>query len=1310
MNAAVRRVLRGLLLAIVLVVAAMLSGLVPISLSVLRAPIERAVHDASGLVIHLNGPLRLKLGPLPALNASDIEIAHAGDDSQPFVAIDRLTVGPRIIALLLGDLHLRTVSIGQGLFDYCIFENGIAAVSESPAATPSESPSDTPAALPSIAIERIEAQQLLVACGADATEPAVTLNDLKAAAAESGPMAIQAILTVSDGLQVEFDISSGNLNDLLNRAPEIPLNLRVVAADAKLRADGRVLTPLEEPRADLRFELSADSLSLLETFAGLDLDYFGSFDGDGRILASVEEIQVTDLDLRLGQTRLRGMLSVDLLPATPYVDANLSMGALDAAPIETLIETMKGLDAQPEPDSTGDWTQYLAVVDGRLSVTVESLLNAPVDIDSALALASVKDGVVEISELTVRSTIGNIDAAARFDGTRECPAYSVSGQGRDLVLDRFVASGNPEQDPEVQISSIDFDAAACGLETETFLTALAGRLEVAGAMIRYGEADVPLSLTAATISTAAHTGTAIDATGALLGEPFTAALELGTLEQLRAATPSPLLLRISAPNAELSVNGEIRIDPAQAFLDAMVSARSSGRGALSTWLGIESGSELPISLDARASIDGDQWMLDGLALSVGQSDVSGRLAWRGQRENRFIDVDLASQNLWLEELAQLFPPDDAETPTETQTADALLLALDVPILPREFEIPEGDLNVFVGNIVGIDPQLSEIQLDGTYRDGELRRALLQMTVDDVPLTGELNLDLRAYLARLDLKLTATDIDFGRYLNELELIDGVTSNTKTIAIELSATGNTVRRLTEQALLTVTVEDLELQIPAPEEKPPFVLALDRTEILLRPDLPTVVRSSGEIEGERLRLLIETATVADIFTPDKSLPVSVELESTDDRLVLETILPRPLGNRIHGTIRVSGDHLNLLEPDPSTPRWALSDYEISGTFDINPSGYFFNDIAARIGTSHLNGNAEIHTTGERSAIEVTLVASLLQLGEFIEPPQEQTGEIAEEEPEEEVPEPVKGIDAVVREWLRAMGNAYDTRISVTAQEVLLNQGHLGSLRLGVVLNDREIRIAPLQLDLPGGRIDITYDALETEGGIRAQLKALVDGFEYGLIARQLDPDSTASGWVYLDTELTAEASNAAGLLGTANGYLDFAAIPDGVFAGFLDIWTANLVLAILPVVGDGDDSQLNCVVARFDVDDGIMEHKTILMDTTKTLVRGRGTIDLGQQELDITIWPQAKREKFFSMSTPVLVSGPWQDFNIGVAPGGVITTMLRFWYNLIYVPVQWLVGERFPADGIATCANAFDLDLQTADQVRDTQPAAAETGAAP
>jgi len=119
------------------------------------------------------------------------------------------------------------------------------------------------------------------------------------------------------------------------------------------------------------------------------------------------------------------------------------------------------------------------------------------------------------------------------------------------------------------------------------------------------------------------------------------------------------------------------------------------------------------------------------------------------------------------------------------------------------------------------------------------------------------------------------------------------------------------------------------------------------------------------------------------------------------------------------------------------------------------------------------------------------------------------------------------------------------------------------------------------------------------------------------------------------------------------------------------------------------MNCMVARFEVEDGLMESKKILLDSTDVLVHGRGSIDLGQRKLNLLFAPQAKLEKFLSISTPIRVSGPFDDFNVRVAGGGFVMTMFRWYMSLIYVPYKWLTGERFPADGLTTCYHAMDWD---------------------
>ncbi len=106
--------------------------------------------------------------------------------------------------------------------------------------------------------------------------------------------------------------------------------------------------------------------------------------------------------------------------------------------------------------------------------------------------------------------------------------------------------------------------------------------------------------------------------------------------------------------------------------------------------------------------------------------------------------------------------------------------------------------------------------------------------------------------------------------------------------------------------------------------------------------------------------------------------------------------------------------------------------------------------------------------------------------------------------------------------------------------------------------------------------------------------------------------------------------------------------------------------------------------------MKSNSVLLDTTAVVVRGRGRIDIANRTLNMIVAPQAKREKFFSMSTPVTITGSWDDFRVGATRVGIMATLFRWYMALIYVPFKWLTGERFPVDGLATCFNATKWDM--------------------
>jgi hypothetical protein len=276
------------------------------------------------------------------------------------------------------------------------------------------------------------------------------------------------------------------------------------------------------------------------------------------------------------------------------------------------------------------------------------------------------------------------------------------------------------------------------------------------------------------------------------------------------------------------------------------------------------------------------------------------------------------------------------------------------------------------------------------------------------------------------------------------------------------------------------------------------------------------------------------------------------------------------------------------------------------------------------------------------------------------------------------------------------YDLDLRVAVDALYAGRDLVGGASMELYIDEDELRLQPVRIRLPGGGLDAQYGWRIDDGRMAGELKARAEALVYGGLLRLIDPASESRGVLYLDIDVRAVADHTADvsefelLLSNADGIIEIAAWPENFEAGVLDLWTANLVFALLPAPTDGKSARLNCVVARFEAEDGLLTSKNVLMDSTRTIIRGRGRIDLAQRELDLLVTPQAKREKFFSASTPVRVTGPLEDFQVGVEPAGFLGTLLKWYTSLIYVPFKWLTGQRFPADGTQTCFDAMDWEL--------------------
>lgn len=59
---------------------------------------------------------------------------------------------------------------------------------------------------------------------------------------------------------------------------------------------------------------------------------------------------------------------------------------------------------------------------------------------------------------------------------------------------------------------------------------------------------------------------------------------------------------------------------------------------------------------------------------------------------------------------------------------------------------------------------------------------------------------------------------------------------------------------------------------------------------------------------------------------------------------------------------------------------------------------------------------------------------------------------------------------------------------------------------------------------------------------------------------------------------------------------------------------------------------MTGQFDLDDGLMRTKSLILDTTRVRVNGSGTVDFRTEEVDLVLQPAPKRPQFYSLATPL------------------------------------------------------------------------------
>ncbi len=359
----------------------------------------------------------------------------------------------------------------------------------------------------------------------------------------------------------------------------------------------------------------------------------------------------------------------------------------------------------------------------------------------------------------------------------------------------------------------------------------------------------------------------------------------------------------------------------------------------------------------------------------------------------------------------------------------------------------------------------------------------------------------------------------------------------------------------------------------------------------------------------------------------------------------------------------------------------------------------MASQVGESRLQGKLNLNTSLNKPKVEIDLVSPQLQINHFVTRERKEAGSLTTREApgrvtatkqQDQAPKrkegPATNGDGHRQLLSYEVLSALDGELSVAAKQVLSGEDKLGSARMVVTLQDTYFAVRPLRLDVPGGAVQVDFGYRPTQSDVSVDLTANIEEFDIGILSRRAKPATDMGGKITLDVALDSRAPELKSIMATARGHIDFILVPENFSAGIIDLWAVNLLSAIMSGGTQKDKSEVNCVVVRLDMKDGVMKEQAIYMDTTRMRVAGDAEINFKTERIDIKMAPKAKKAQFFSLATPLQIRGSFEDFGLGIKPGGLAGTVVSVVTSPIHVPFRRIFAKKAPKDGREACRVAW------------------------
>ncbi|PPE74106.1 AsmA family protein [Solimonas fluminis] len=451
-------------------------------------------------------------------------------------------------------------------------------------------------------------------------------------------------------------------------------------------------------------------------------------------------------------------------------------------------------------------------------------------------------------------------------------------------------------------------------------------------------------------------------------------------------------------------------------------------------------------------------------------------------------------------------------------------------------------------------------------------------------------------------------------------------------------------------------------------PWVLEIDRLEIRgghvlvkeprLHADFEILVGTEAAADGEprlhaEARGTYDAAPITAHFVggsllglrqPQRPYPLSLSVVNGATRILLKGTLLQPLqfgGAQLD--LQLNGDSLADLYSLTGVPLPPTAPYQLRGRLDYQQGRIRFHEFNGSVGQSDLSGELAVNLGGKRRLVTADLRSNqvvLADLGGLVGATPGKAGAEGESDAQRE-----QRAQAQARERVLPDQPINLPKLRAADLDIRYRAGRIESAlpldRLEAHLTAKQgvLALKPLRFTVGEGQIagnielDGASEVMHAVADVdfrRIDLKRLVRG----------NPALDGAGLIGGRARIDSYGNSTAQILGSGDGELKLYMNRGRLSALLVNLAGLEFGKALLSAIGLPSETQVRCAIGDFELKEGLLGTRLLLVDTGEANILGDGSINLRDEILDYRIHTKPKRLGLASLRAPINIGGSFKD----------------------------------------------------------------------